>query len=394
MASIFYAWEFGAALGHVGAFMPLARALRERGHAVSWAVAQPAQVGSFLAQSGFEWLPAPVLPEQPQPGPPLSYADILLRFGYAHPEALFGLTGAWRSLMQATRAKLVLTDHAPTAVLAARSLGLPVMMFSNGFTVPPRCNPMPNMRPWIPVPTAPLAAMDLQAAQSMNWVLQRYGGAPLASVADLFDVAEETLLSFPELDHYADRGPARYWGCLPSAGGEPVSWPPSPAPKVFAYLRPEVVLAEPLLKALSGRAANALVYFPGVSRDARERWSGPGLAFLDQPADLAQLARDADLGITYGSLATTTAFLLAGRPVLLLPGHLEQFLVARRVVEMGAGELVNPESPPADLSGTLQALLGNPAYRENARAFAAKYAAFDQARVVENLVRRIEELVT
>jgi hypothetical protein len=36
MASILYAWEFGANLGHVGTFLPVARELR-RGTTVHWA---------------------------------------------------------------------------------------------------------------------------------------------------------------------------------------------------------------------------------------------------------------------------------------------------------------------------------------------------------------------
>ncbi|MDZ4251682.1 MAG: hypothetical protein U1A72_03810, partial [Sulfuritalea sp.] len=76
MGSILYAWEFGANLGHVGAFMPLARALREQGHEVHWVVTQPAVVGDFLASQDFGWLAAPSVAEASRPGPPLTYADI------------------------------------------------------------------------------------------------------------------------------------------------------------------------------------------------------------------------------------------------------------------------------------------------------------------------------
>jgi UDP:flavonoid glycosyltransferase YjiC (YdhE family) len=105
------------------------------------------------------------------------------------------------------------------------------------------------------------------------------------------------------------------------------------------------------------------------------------------------MTREADIAITYASLATTTAFLLAGKPLLLLPGHLEQFLVARRVEEMGAGRLVNPEQAPGDLRAVLADLIDNPSWRSNAQAFAAKYAAFDQQAVIGNLVRRITEIL-
>lgn len=394
-ASILYAWEFGAGLGHVGAFLPLGRALRDDGHRVEWAVVHTTAAARLLSPEGFRWFQAPSFTEAARPGPPLSYADILLRFGYASPDDLRGLTGAWRSLMQATGAELVLADHAPTAVLAARTLDIPVMLFSNGFTVPPHVRPLPNMRPWQPIPEAPLLALEDAALTSVNAVLADFGRPPLDALCRLFEVAEETLITFPELDHYDGRGPARYWGSLPSAGGGmPVAWPDIPGPRLFAYLRPECRHHESLLSALHSLGLPAAIYFPDRPAGLRERYTAPHLVYLDRPADLAQMAHEADLAITYSSLATTTAFLFAGKPLLLLPWHLEQFMLARRVGEMGAALVVNPEQPADDLRPPLLRLLNEPSFRDNARAFAAKYADFDQDQVLTNLVRRIEDILS
>ncbi|MDO8788993.1 MAG: hypothetical protein Q7J42_13065 [Sulfuritalea sp.] len=394
MASILYAWEFGANLGHVGTFLPLARALREAGHDVHWMVTQPALVGDFLASEGFAWLAAPTVPETTRQGPPLTYADILLRFGYADPRALFGLVGGWREAMRLTGARLVLADHAPTALLAARTLDIPVMLFSNGFTAPPRRSPLPNMRPWSPLPEQTTRQLDLAALSTVNAVLARFRCVQMQYLADLFDVTEEALVTFPELDHYAERGPARYWGSLPSAGaGKPVEWPAGAGKRLFTYLRQESLNHEAVLAALLALGHAAVIYFPNLPPALAARYSAPHLTFLDHPADIEQMTREADVAITYASLATTTAFLLAGKPLLLLPGHLEQFLVARRVEEMGAGRLVNPEQPPGDLRAVLTDLIDNPSWRANAQAFAAKYAAFDQQAVIGNLVRRITEML-
>lgn len=394
MASILYAWEFGANLGHVGAFMPLARALRDQGHDVHWMVTQPALVGDFLASEGFTWLAAPTMPEAARPGPPLTYADILLRFGYADPRALFGLVGGWREAMRLSGARLILADHAPTALLAARTMGIPVMLFSNGFTVPPRRSPLPNMRPWAQVSDQTVTELDRTALSAVNAVLGRHDSAPLRQLGDLFAVAEEALVTFPELDHYADRGPASYWGSLPSAGvGHEVTWPTSGGVRIFAYLRRECPYHEAVLAALSALGHATVVYFPDMPATLRAYYSAPHLNYIDHPADIGQMTREADIAITYASLATTTAFLLAGKPLLMLPGHLEQFLVARRVGEMGAGQLVNPEQPVGDLRSMIADLIDNPSWRNNAGAFAAKYAAFDQRAVIGNLVRRIENLL-
>jgi UDP:flavonoid glycosyltransferase YjiC (YdhE family) len=136
-----------------------------------------------------------------------------------------------------------------------------------------------------------------------------------------------------------------------------------------------------------------LAYVPDATPDWLARQAAPNLRFAAAPVDLNATARDADALVTYASVATTTAFLLAGKPVLMLPGHLEQFLTAQRVVEMGAGVLQHPEQPPTELAALLARVLHDPVPRDNARAFARKYAQFDQAAVLGHLVRRIEAII-
>ena len=81
-----------------------------------------------------------------------------------------------------------------------------------------------------------------------------------------------------------------------------------------------------------------------------------------------------------------------GKPLLLLPGQLEQFMLARRVEEMGAGLMVNPEQPPVDLELKLRRVLYDADFALNAQAFARKYSNFPQGTVIAHLVRRIEEI--
>lgn len=393
MSKIFYAWEFGSNFGHIGAFLPLARALRERGHDIRWVVAQTEPAARLLGQDGFVWMQAPTIQEIPREGPPLSYADILLRFGYARGEALLGLVVAWRELLRLTSARVVLADHAPTAILAARTLGIPVVLFSSGFCVPPRQQPLPNMRPWLALPPGHLEHLENQALTSINAVLEHFVQPPLKAIAQLFEVAEDALIGFPELDHYASRGPARYWGNLPDAGvGESPVWPALPGKRIFAYLRAESRHHEAALAALFELGQPGIVYFPDAPPALIKRYAAPHLHFSSAPLDLAQTAREADAAMTYASMSATTNFLLMGKPLLLLPGHLEQFLLARRVEEMGAGLLINPEQPATDLAQKLRRILFEADFAFNAQAFAKKYAAFPQEKIIANLVHRIEEL--
>jgi UDP:flavonoid glycosyltransferase YjiC (YdhE family) len=394
MANLLYAWEFGAGMGHIGAFLPLARALREQGHQVEWAVVSPTAAARILDKEEFTWLQAPTCPEQFRQGPPLSYADILLRFGYANPAVLLGLTVGWRELIRLTGAQALIADHAPTALLAARTMGLPVVLYSSGFCVPPGEQPSPNMRPWLPLPIAQLQALEDAALSNINRILARFGQPDLHALWQLFDVEEDTLLGFPELDHYANRGTARYWGNLPDAGvGTLPLWPNLPGKRLFAYLRQECHHHEAVLEAMRSLGLPAVIFFPDAPDALLARFASPHMGFSREPLDLASVVQEVDVAITYASLSTTTRFLLAGKPLLLLPWHLEQFMMARRVSEMGAGIFIDPEKPPTGLAEALMQIIETSDFAANAQAFARKYAAFTQEVVVNNLVRRIEEIV-
>lgn len=393
MANIFFGWELGANLGHVGKFLPLARALRARGHRIDWSVASAA-VGEALDAADFAWRLAPLGTERPRAGPPLSYADILLRFGYADAAGLRARVADWRAQMQAGDAQIVLADFAPTALLAARTLGLPAMLYSSGFCVPPPVSPAPNLRPWLDVPPARLRALEDAALAAINAVLAAHGRPALDALWQLFAVAEDTLLGFPELDHCAARGAARYWGGVPDAGGGvPPPWPDLPGPRLFAYLRRACAHHEAALAALHELALPTVVFFPDLTAELAARFAAPHLVFSRPPLDLGATARAATAAITYAGMSTATRILLAGKPQLLLPGHLEQYLLARRVVELGAGLLVGADGPPAGLAAALRRIVAEPGFAAAAQVFARKYAAFPQEAVVANLVRRIEEIV-
>jgi len=292
-------------------------------------------------------------------------------------------------------AQVVLADHAPTAILAARTLGLPVMLFDTGFAAPPPVHPTPNMRPWLPVPPAHLLQADAQVLASINAVLRHFGKAPIGQVSDLFQVEEPALRTFAELDHYEHRVGGRYWGILPysdAAQAAPPRWPLGAGPKVFAYLRPDSAHFEIALQALHQLQGNILVFAPGIAPQLRERYTAAHLQFSAQPVDLRLAAQEADAALTYGSPSASVAFLLAGKPVVMLPGHLEQYLQAKRIVQLGAGLLIEPDRPATELPTLLQEILNEPSYTGSAQEFARKYAGFNQEALIGTLVQRIEQL--
>src|SRR5262249_4591453 len=126
MARILYCWEIGEDLGHMASFAPLATALRDRGHQVYLALREVQHSEPMMGRLGLPVLQAPVWHGIP-PGAsaqPASYAEILFHFGYLDVSGLTAMLRAWRDLLALVTPDLIIADHAPTALLAARSLGI------------------------------------------------------------------------------------------------------------------------------------------------------------------------------------------------------------------------------------------------------------------------------
>jgi UDP:flavonoid glycosyltransferase YjiC (YdhE family) len=393
MSNIFFAWELGANLGHMGSFLPLAQVLGERGHSVHWALAKTREAAAMLKPHGFTWMQAPTTPDLAPGRAPENYASILLHFGYGNPQALMGLVEAWRSLMRLCDADVILVDHAPTAILAARTLGLPVMNHGNGFTMPPPFHPTPAFRSWQNVPEKVLSDNDTAALFSINSVLEGLGCSPLVRLAELFDIAEPTLLTFPELDHYANRVPALYWGITPTVTGGAPPWPEAPGPKVFAYVRAVGKHYDAVLEALGRLDACVLVVAPGLPPSDMERLQRPNMRLIDSAVDLHQVAREAELGVMWsGGGNTTLTFLLAGTPVVLLPNQIEPFMQGLRIQQMGAGLVADLDAFPNALPALLAQALADTTLKARAKEFASRYQGFSGAQLLQNMASRVEEL--
>jgi UDP:flavonoid glycosyltransferase YjiC (YdhE family) len=89
-------------------------------------------------------------------------------------------------------------------------------------------------------------------------------------------------------------------------------------------------------------------------------WAVMGLGRQDE-----LLAR-ADLAICGGGHGMVSKALLAGVPLVVVPGGGDQWEIANRVVRQGSAQLVRPLSAPA-LAGAVTEVLSSPRYRQAAR---------------------------
>lgn len=390
-----HAWELGANLGHVGIFAPVAKRLLAEGHQVTLASRETGTVTAITRELPVRLMQAPYLAEMPST-PPVSYPDILLRFGLGNPKILQGHVEAWRAIFELTDTDLVVADHAPTALIAARTAKIPVMLFNSGFFVPPREAPLPALRPWNPIPRQTLVDIELQLLNSVNQCLVHFGAEPIRAAWELFDVAESTLLGFPEFDHYDRQGKISYWGYVGNADmGEAPTWPGLPGKKIFAYLRANAKHFTEAVNALINARQPTLLYCPDAPPQLQQNLrSYPHILHVTQPINLIPAAREADLLVTYAAFSTTAGFIHAGKPCLLLPGHLEQFLFARRVEECGFGLVIHPDGGGQDVDAKLHQLLNQSIFRQNCQTFSQRYTNFPQATVLDNILRRMLEMAS
>jgi UDP:flavonoid glycosyltransferase YjiC (YdhE family) len=395
MSRVLLAWELGGGLGHIGHFVPLVQRFVERGHHVALALKDLSRAETVLGKGTYTLLQAPqwLMPPEGLSDPPLNYGEILHRFGYLDEDGLGGLVSAWLGLFGLFKPDLVIADHAPTALLSARIAGVGRAVCDSGFSLPPAVHPTPNMRPWTSVPAERLAASDARALQTIKQVLTRHKGMPLAKLADLFDGAQSFLVTFPELDHYRDRGAAEYLGALPNITGlaQP-NWPAYSGKKILVYLYQASRDTEVVMKMLAALDCSTLVFAGAAAVAWAATFQSPRVKFITAPLDLDHALRECELVICHGGGTCVTA-LLSGRPLLMLPNHLEQFLMARNVQSMGAGLVVHPELANTDVTTALPRLLKESSFTARALDFADKYRQHDAHKTADIIVRRCEQLL-
>lgn len=368
MARVLLAWEFGGDLGHMTRVLAVARELRDLGHEPLLAFADIGALGA-LDGSGLAVVPAPLLarPRDPDPSP-LSAADILLNLGFADAAGLAGALAAWGALLRLFEPGLVVADYAPTALLAARAARLKRVALGSGFSDPPRACPMPALRSWIPIDPSVLAQRDARIVKSVRQALARATprAAPIDRAEQLFEADAHLVCSWPMLDPHGARDGVEYLG--PQAGNATVgaiAWQGQARPRVFAYLKPRDPRFGAIVQALRESPGEAIIAAPGLDAgQAAALWSDH-VRVVGQPVSLAILAQ-ADLCVSHGGPGIASAAIGHGVAQALLPGQLEQFMVAQRLAGLGLARMLDPDTPGADVGAFIAAALADTALREAA----------------------------
>ena len=394
MARILFAWELGGEYGHAVACASIARALHAHGHAISLVFRERRPLAVMPETSAYDIFDAPRHQREGVSAIPASGADILLAYGYDS-ESNFGpLLDGWLARLREWKPDLLVCDYSPTALLAARMLGIARTSFGNGFATPPRLDPLPAFRIDAPIAAERLRESNDRALATVNGALAARGAAPLARLADLFETDEDFLCTFPELDHYGSRPTSGYWGPrFRFDAGREMRWPKGPGKHVLAYLKTSNSHLDAFLEYFARGPVRALVYVPGLDETRRARYSTARCNISDRPIRVGSVIRDCDLVISHGGAGMSGGALMHGVAQLVTPSQYEQFLTGVRLAQLGVGVCIPAQAPSGNHSGAIDNALADARLTLNAQAFRRRYPDFTSKEQQRRIVRRIEEIV-
>jgi UDP:flavonoid glycosyltransferase YjiC (YdhE family) len=394
MATYLFAWELGYGLGHLVNLQPLVSGLSARGHRVELVLRDLAKARALFAGHDVACWQAPFKQQRTKHlGPTLSFSHILFENGFCDAVELETLGEAWRNIFRAVDPDVIVFDHSPTALLAARGLRVKRVTLGTGFFLPLDEEPMSCLQPWLHADPARLLAEEHQVLSAANAALRCWGEPPLPRLAALFHPSDEHLLvTFPELDHYGARPEATYWGAWPGGFGQPPRWPNVSGKKVYAYLKPFPQLAA-LLEVLRRSGQPTIVYGNEIPNELRRKYECQSLKFETDPLDMEAVGRECDLAILNANHGTAVSILRAGKPSLQIPIFVEQSMLAMALVRQGAA-LAAPPDRAADIEQQFRKLLTDPTCTPGVQRFAQRYASFDPQQQIAGILDCLEALAT
>ena len=399
MGHIVFAWEFGGGLGHIQNILPLARKMQERGHDITCVMKHIIDAGRIIGNHNIKVTQAPLWQVHVRQLPTsFSYPETLFNLGYLVPGALLSMAKAWQNLLDLLKPDLLVVDHAPTALIATHGSGCRRVLYGTGFQSPPKKSPMPSIIPWVKAPDDLIEYSEKKALKKINDVLEELGSPRLKQFYNLFEVDEDFLTTFAELDHYQDRESVRFWGpVISQSGGVAPSWPGKQiAKKIFCYIKPSYPYFEELLDGLQQVEASVVIFSPAAPEEIIKKYQTEKMFFHHEPVDMHKVCQDSDMVICHAGHGTVAFTLLHGKPMLLLPEydhHLEQILTAHNVAKLKVGRMSLTKVKKRDYRGLIQKVLAEPQFTENAQKIARKYEDFDPGSQIEEMAVRCEQLI-
>jgi MGT family glycosyltransferase len=395
-------------LGLPTRLLPIARVLADRGHDV--AVFNPAPApAKLIEETGLKNLPLPARDSPPMVGDfvQLSRAwDVEHFFASVFSDEAFvrAQTALHVDLIRKYDPDVVIDSFGPFGCLAARILHVPLVSVLQGNFHPRSAGFLwwAGERP----PGLP------SAAPAFKKVAAEYGVAPVERSVDLLAGDLSLIVGTPETDPVSATASVTHIGpilwqrgnaSLPEWVGalsrdQPLVWVYSGNPRYAGVPTPcdSIVVIRAAIAALSDAPVH-VVLTTGHQEVPTEVGALPAnfhhAAYLPGLA----MAERCDLMVHHGGHSSVMTSLSAGTPAVIIPTITERESNARRLVALGAGEIVMPVDGAdgekhidvADFSAQVHRVLNEPGYRESARRVAASMRQLGGAQEAADRIERL-----
>ncbi len=392
MKKVAFAWELGGGFGHIAPFLPIATALANAGVQCVFAVRDPDRMEKLVGRQSLPrsigHIQAPLIgkPDKLVCPHPCRLSEVLANMGYQNTESVAQAARQWRQLLVEQQPDLLIADHAPSALLAARGMGAPTALFGTGFVNPASSGSL------LSDPKDGHSMHTDRVLESMNSVLRSFDAPLINEFHELFLGHRAIwLTTFRELDHQRGRIHGQYIGTwsLPEQSA-PLDWPPGAKPRLLAYLKPSRGLGH-LFDWLRRNSIASVIVCDGLDAKPLQRLATENLRFVQSPVPLAALCESCDVAVTNANHNTTCNLLRLGKPVMQLPLNLEQNVTAQRVCELGAGAAA-AASDGQQIVWELAHLIANQAAFDAASEFAASYQSYDPQAAIDGIAEAIVNL--
>lgn len=414
---LFTTWEGG---GHVQPMMLVARGLIARGHeALLLSDACNAADAAALGLPFQAWTRAPSRPNKSaasdllrdwEADNPMEAVTRLCDRIIAGPAALYA-----RDVLKTLEifpADVVVTQELLFGpMMAAETAGAPLALFcANVWPFPT----LPGLPPFgagmapaageqgemlhqmVGQTTRTIFQMGLPA---LNAARESLGLTPLADLFDQVAVARAVLLATSRAFDFAPEPLAEPFTYVGPYVGDPVDVEAWTSPWPAEDDRPLVMVTSSGLYEAQESLLRGVIAALGTLPVRGLATLGPAL----DPADFAApdnvqvirsaphgaLLREASLVVTHGGHGSTIRPLMAGVPLLLLPGLRDQRDNAARVTARGAGLMLERDASPEKIALAVRQLLDEPTFREAAVRFGEAIAADAAARSAEDALERL-----
>lgn len=395
MAKILFTMLPANDLGLPTRLVPIARTLADRGHDVG--VFNPAPAPArLIEEAGLNTVP---MPSRSLPDPPFNLAkarqawDVEEFFGWLFDDEEFvrANTALHLDLIREFKPDVVVDSFGVFACLAARIAGVPLATVLQGNFHPES----DGFRWWAGERPAGLPSIT----PLINKVACEYGLAPIARSVDLLAGDLSLIVGTPETDPVSQDARVTHIGPivwqrgdpkLPSEiaalrSGTPVVWVYSGNPRYAPVPTAidSIVVMRAAISALAGAAMN-VVLTTGYQEVPAEIGRLPSNFHHAAYVPGRAMAERSDLMVHHGGHSSVMQSLAAGTPAVIIPTISERESNARRLLALGAGEMVLPSDGAddeklvdvAEFTEKVHRVLHENRYRDAARNVAERMRQF------------------